>query len=91
VFYLFPSSARVLLPNKKKEDGLINVINKHGDKTSYAYNGFGQRVQTIIDLEHGSENGNRPEKDKDNGKGNDKDNPGNHNCWENRLSPRSDQ
>lgn len=66
---------------------LINAVNKHGDKTSYAYNGFGQRVQTIIDLEHGSDNGNRPEKDKDNGQGNDKDNPGNHNGWENGLPP----
>jgi len=31
---------------------LTKVINKHGDRTNYTYDGFGNRIQTIVDLDH---------------------------------------
>ncbi|KJS13666.1 MAG: hypothetical protein VR67_03485 [Peptococcaceae bacterium BRH_c8a] len=39
---------------------LIEVTNKFGDTTSYTYDGLGNRIQTIIDLNHGAEHNNRP-------------------------------
>jgi len=39
---------------------LIEVTNKFGDTTSYTYDGLGNRIQAIIDLNHGAEHNNRP-------------------------------
>ena len=48
------------------------------------FTGFGQRIRQIIDLDHGSKNGKRPIKDKDN---NWEDPPGNKTGWEDGLPP----
>ncbi|KJS13673.1 MAG: hypothetical protein VR67_03525, partial [Peptococcaceae bacterium BRH_c8a] len=39
---------------------LIEVTNKFGDTTSYTYDGLDNRIQAIIDLNHGAEHNNRP-------------------------------
>jgi len=39
---------------------LIETTNKFGDTTNYTYDGLGNRIQTIIDLNHGAEHNNRP-------------------------------
>ncbi|MTI86299.1 MAG: RHS repeat-associated core domain-containing protein [Firmicutes bacterium] len=39
---------------------LNEATNKFGDTTSYTYDGLGNRIQTIIDLNHGAEHNNRP-------------------------------
>ncbi|WP_207653869.1 hypothetical protein, partial [Tepidibacter mesophilus] len=58
---------------------LVKVTNKHDDETRYFYDGFGNRIKTIVGLDHPG-GGNRPDKPgKDNGNayGHDKENPGN--------------
>ncbi|WP_145993164.1 RHS repeat-associated core domain-containing protein, partial [Tepidibacter mesophilus] len=58
---------------------LVKVTNKHDDETRYFYDGFGNRIKTIVGLDHPG-GGNRPDKP-GNGNGNayghDKENPGN--------------
>ncbi|MHB1167440.1 MAG: RHS repeat-associated core domain-containing protein, partial [Carboxydocellales bacterium] len=69
---------------------LVGTVNKHGDKTDFTYNGFGQRVQAVIDLDRNSGNGNENGNGNNgngNGIDNGTDNPGNHNGWENGLPP----
>ncbi|MHB1167463.1 MAG: RHS repeat-associated core domain-containing protein, partial [Carboxydocellales bacterium] len=70
---------------------LIGAVNKHGDKTSFTYNGFGQRVQTVIDLDRNTEHGGNGDEGNGKGNGNGKDDvnndSGNHYGWENGLPP----